>query len=340
MTEAQQRFLKYIRTKMVFTLRYKTDKEGLQPIAIRINDINKMFFPSPMYDSEKEIQQLIDLGELSVFRSGKVHTYEALKPGGFDLNLLPAKPIPENSIIRQMLYNISLVSLPPDAARTPYFDLFLKYKNARPDLFFTVDNFSGRIHTPVSSFQKIYRSNLLLNFQETSSLDVATMQPLILGKILNTVVGDNEYSELINNGEDIYLLIKDKMKLTTRDEAKSKFYKITFGWASESLSEMFGQATWINWINEYKSKPELRNGKPKVLSNGKISYHNNLAWLLQKTEVKIMMKVWAKLVGLEIPFLSVHDEIIIQANRLKEAEKVMKEVLSIDFQYFKICSKS
>ena len=333
MTEAQEIFLKYVRTKMVFSLRLRGDKEGMQPVYIPSEGIDKRFFPFPKYDRKKEIQQLIDLGELSVLQRGQANTYEALRAGGFDLNLLQAKPIPNNATIRHMLQNIKLVSLPQDAASTPYFDLFLKYKNVRPDLFFTVDGFCGRIHTPVSNFHRIHRPNILLNNQHTTSLDVATMQPLLLGKILYKAIGDNEYSTWINSGEDIYIKLQNKADLSNRDEAKKKFFEILFSKPSNALRDLFGASEWINWINDYKQANVPAN------PHYKDKPHSNLAWLLQTTEVKIMTEVWTRLVSNKIPFLSVHDEIIIQVSRVKEAESIMQEVLSREFQYFKICGK-
>jgi len=38
--------------------------------------------------------------------------------------------------------------------------------------------------------------------------DVATMQPLLLGKILLSEIGSNEYSDWINYGKDIYIMLK------------------------------------------------------------------------------------------------------------------------------------
>lgn len=333
-TEAQERFLKYVRTKMVFSLRFKGKKEGMQPVYVPMDEIDRRFFSFPKYDLKKEIQHLIEIGELSVLKRGKAYTYEALRPGGFDLNLLQAKPLPNNETIRQMLQNTKSVSLPEDAPSTPYFELFLKYKNVRPDLFFTVDDFCGRVHTPISNFHRTHRPNILLANEQTISLDIATMQPLLLGKILYDAIGSNEYSTWINQGKDIYIELQKKADLNNRDEAKKKFFEILFSKPSNALKDLFGVSEWINWINDYKQANVPAN------PHYKDKPHSNLAWLLQSTEVKIMMQVWTKLVSLRIPFLSVHDEIIIQVSRANEAENIMREVLSKEFQYFKICGKA
>ncbi len=47
------------------------------------------------------------------------------------------------------------VNLQPNSPITEYFDVFLKYKHDYMDLFFTVDDFSGRIHTAVSSLKTL-----------------------------------------------------------------------------------------------------------------------------------------------------------------------------------------
>lgn len=193
------------------------------------------------------------------------------------------------------------------------------------------------MYTPVTAQHRIHRPNLLLYGKETTGLDVQTMQPLLLGKILKNEIGDNDFSKWLNDGKDIYLMLQERSGINTRDEAKKRFFEILFSFPNKDLARMFGDA---NWINEYKSKPESRNKKVKYLENGTISYHNNLAWLLQNTEVKVMRKVWETLANAGIPFLTVHDEVIIQRERANEAYNLFSEVMAKEFTYFKINNKA
>jgi len=334
MNIAQEIFIKYVRTKMMFNLRYRNESDFLQPVHIAASEITDRFFPYPKYDRNKEIKKLHDAGELRITQRGRAYYYEALKPGGYDLNLLCYAPIPQDNVTQTMLSNIKKVSLPLNASSTPYFDLFLKYKDVKPDLFFKVDEFCGRVHTPISNFHRTHRPYLLLGKAATTSLDVVTMQPLLLGKILYNKIGQNEYSTWINEGRDIYIELQKKASLNNRDDAKKKFFEILFSKPNEALTQLFGASEWINWINNYKHLEEPLN------PHSSDKPHSNLAWLLQSTEVAIMRQVWEGLVNIGIPFISVHDEIIINEFNYNKAKTVLEDILGKEFTYFRLNTKN
>jgi hypothetical protein len=332
-TAIHEKFITYVRTKQIFSLRLRTESDDIQPIHISSKEIQDSYFPYPQFKRKDEIQNLIDSGELSVTEKDKRFYYEVLKPGKIDFSLIIAKPLPEDPIFKVVLNNIQSVSLPEGAESTDYFDLFLKYKNVRPELFLKVDDFAGRVHTPISNFHRTCRPFILINGEETTSLDVVTMQPLLLGKILTKYLVNNEYSSWINHGEDIYIKLQDKAKLKSRDEAKKKFFEILFSKPSNSLASLFGKSDWIEWINDYKSRPNELN------PHGKLKVHSNLAWLLQSTEVKIMIKVWKLLSSNNIIFLPVHDEIIIPISQVMKARELMSSIFEKEFSYFKISNE-
>jgi hypothetical protein len=331
-TAQQEQFLIYIRTKQVFSLRLRTESDEVQAVHVSTIEIEERFFPYPKFKRKDEITALVNSSELIVTEKNKRFYYEVLKPGKIDLSLIIAKPLPKDTIYKVMLEHLKSVSLPSGAASTEYFDLFLKYQHIRPELFFKVDAFAGRVHSPVSNFHRTHRPFLLLNGEQTTSLDVATMQPLLLGKILTKFLVGNEYSTWINEGKDIYLELQAKAGLKTRDEAKKKFFEILFSKPSKALAALFGVSDWINWINQYKSTQEPLN------PHGKDKPHSNLAWLLQSTEVKVMEQVWRKLIAAKIVFVPVHDEIIIPVSKAEHARLIMTDVLSKEFTYFKISS--
>ena len=322
-----QNFATYLRTRMFWRSRLRNvdDKE---PIHVPKDQLTQV-----------DLKALKEAGEITISKkqTQKGHEafyYVALKAGPINPDLIsPQKGRDLDNITAQMRSNLMRVSLKEGAGCTDYFNVFLELKNKYIDLFFTVDLFSGRVHTPVSGFHRIYRPNILIDGEQTASLDVTTMQPLLLGKILETQIGDNEYSQWINEGKDIYLSIQDKAKLDDRDKAKKRFFEILFSYADKRLAQMFGNANWINWINEFKSKPLEAN--PHSLEK----QHSNLAWLLQTTEVRIMREVWQGLVNAKIVFLSVHDEVIVKAREVQKAEEIFKNVLSKHFKYYKLNSK-
>jgi len=326
-------FVTYIRTKMFLNTRFR-GIHSRQPVHISLSEIKHRFFPFPSFNIHEELNYLANHGEIAITKmQGKktndIFLLEALKPGPVNLSLLCQKTKIEDELTLKIKALLVKVSLPNNAPRTKYFDLFLKHKGNYLDLFFKVDDFSGRIHTPVTSLKSDYRANLMLDEHPTSSIDVATMQPLLLGKILSTEVGENQFSYWIDKGEDIYAKLQTLAKLNSRENAKKRFFEILFARPNNNLTKVFGEAEWIVWINQYKSKIDPRN------PHSKLKTHSNLAWLLQTTEVRLMRKIWHQLVFAEIAFLSVHDEIIIKTLDLKMAMEIMNEQFNKEFKYYK-----
>lgn len=323
-------FIEYVRTKQFMLNALK----GIEPdtfVHINKNEINKRFLVNPRED----LQSLVDAGEIEIKHqtNTKGHTfysYRVLKAGYYDLTLLTPKGQALDNVTTKMMTILKDVTLKIDSPSTDYFNSFLENKNHLTRMFFNVDVFSGRVHTPVTSFKSEYRKNILIDGEETTSLDVVTMQPVLLGKILNETIGENEFSQWINEGKDIYLMLQSKAQLNTRDEAKKRFFEILFSRPNDSLQMMFGNSNWITWINEFKNKPFEPN--PHTLEKN----HSNLAWLLQKNEVTIMRKVWEKLLIHVIKFLSVHDEIIVKHRDKDKSKEIFKSVLSESLSFYKL----
>jgi hypothetical protein len=325
-------FVIYIRTLQFWQTRLK-DKCLYEPIYISSKEIKERFNLS-----KDEIQNLIDANEIEVTakpttKGNKANFYRALQAGEVNLTLLKHKTEPHSPLTLKMEQYLKDVSLIRDSPSTLYFDTFLKFKENYLHLFFTIDSFSNRIHTPITSFKSNYRKNILLNGEETSSLDVATMQPLLLGKILYQEIGNNEFSNWINSGEDVYIMLQNKAGLKSRNEAKKRFFQIIFGKPSNEINKLFNGESWICWVNNYKTIIEERN------PHSKLKPHSNLAWLLQTNEVKIMQKIWQSLADLNISFLSVHDEIIVRKSDLKITKEQFEKNLGSVFEYYKINEK-
>jgi len=312
----------YIRTKMLFKLRFK-HLDDYTTIKLHSSELTRFKV------NHSTLYRLAEKGEIWYDCDGN---FKALQAGAIDITLLKKKSIQLSSLNKWMKEQLKFVDLPISKPIPQYFEVFIKCRDKLLDMFFTVDEFCGRVHTPITSLQRELRPLLRLYGEAVVSLDVAQMQPTLLAKILTANVGINDFSNSINNGTDIYILIQEKANLTTREEAKKLLFKILFGYPSKALSELFGDADWINWINEYKSRTEYRNPH-------KDKPHTNLAWLLQNSEVQIMTKVWQSLAGNGIPFLSVHDEIIIRLSDAEKAEAIFKVVLREQFVYYKINKK-
>jgi hypothetical protein len=325
-------FLEYVRTKQ-FCLNALKNIDPFSFVHIRMSEIENRFLINPKVD----IKKLVDAGKMEVkqdetAKGYKIYYYKCLEAGYYDFNLLEHKGRELDNITERMMKHLKKVTLREGATSTQYFNAFLENKELIRT-FFNVDEFSGRVHTPITSFKSEYRDNILINGKETLSIDVVTMQPLLLGTILKKHIGENEYSKWIDEGEDIYIKLQDKANLKTRDEAKKKFFEILFSRPNDGLKKMFGSSTWIEWINDFKQKPFAPN--PHTLEKN----HSNLAWLLQNKEVEIMRKVWHKLLEHGITFISVHDEIIVTAERYYDAINIFQSVMDNNFTYYKLSKK-
>jgi hypothetical protein len=323
--------LKFIRAKQIMTMQIRGNDQPC-PVHIPSNE-----FDVVLKNKRQVIDHLINTGQLKRTASKSRNSHEMYLydagAGAYDLRLL-VKPNQRLTPLELIMRNFLLkTGLQPDAESTMYFNIFLKHKDQVPELFFKVDRFAGRVHTPVCNFHRAYRPYLTIDGKAVSSLDVTTMQPLILGKVLNSVLPGNDFSKWINAGEDIYIKLQTASGLQTRDEGKKRFFEIAFSPPSDALAKAFGNCEWVEWVNWYKRQVEPRN------CHNEDKPYSNLAWLLQTTEVSIMRKIWGALAAQKIPFLSVHDEVIIKAKDEPDAAVIMHNVLNNEFEYYKLNSK-
>ena len=315
-------FLKYVRTMEI--LNYKKGSVG---VHISQKDLERDFFVYPKYNRKEILKELVDECRLEII-TGKYKKYHCLEEGEIDIDLL--KPIQNydlnNKVLKDMKKHLKNVGGDFFYDTTIYFDTFLKMKETHLEHFFKVDNFARRIHTPLTSLPKRFRDYISLYGVETESIDVVQMQPLLLGRLLEEDYGlKNELSDYINKGGDVYKMLQEKGNLGSRKEAKTKFFEILFGKPSKDLENVFGNANWIEWINEFKTKQYKNNPRTDI------KRHSNLAYVLQSMEVSVMYKIWQNLYEQSIPFVTVHDEVIVQKYDLKETEKIFNKVLSFEF---------
>lgn len=323
----------YIRTKTVHKHRLK-DLKDYDSVKVYQYEL-RVFLRGPREQWGYQLQHLRDIGQISFDMKDN---FTVLKEGPIDFRLLdltkkrPKLKVPLTPLhvyMRKQLMHIELKI--PDAEKSVYFKAFLAHRKSDLASFFTVDAFSNRVHTPVVVLGRTMRDKLLFYGKPVVSLDVKQMQPTILAKILEGSVGDNPFSKAIFEGKDVYELIKDNNQtIKTRDEAKKMFFTLVFGKPMDDIGTMFrGDTRWVDWINSYKSRTEYKNPH-------KEEPHTNLAWLLQYSEVQVMSGIWQRLKNKNIPFLTVHDDILCLRNDKEDVYSVMNEELSKNFKNFSI----
>jgi len=117
----QTQFLKYVRTKMIFSLGLRNENDLMQPGHIGTNEIQERFFIGNYKD---QIRELVDTKELEVTQNGLAYYYKALKPGGYDLSLLIPSPTPGNIETKPILKHFKSLSLPKVAVTPVYLNFF------------------------------------------------------------------------------------------------------------------------------------------------------------------------------------------------------------------------
>ena len=321
----------FIRTKHVFKQRLKDlksyDYDTVKVYRYELENLG--------CDNEALLQELERRGE--IWRD-KNWNFKALRQGEIKPSLLAIakrkdkKPMPLSPLHMWMRNQLRHVTLPgvKQEDLPVYFKAFLQFQNKDLSPFFSVDAFSNRVHTPVVNLKGDLRFKLRFYGEEIVSLDVQQMQPTILAKVLYDSMGDNSFSRAIFNKEDVYIHLMKNTGIKERKDAKKYLFQLIFGPPSGDIGAVFrGENNWVDWINNYKSNIEPRNPH-------KHKMHTNLAWLLQYSEVQVMTGVWNRLKNKDIPFLSIHDELLCRKSDLDVAYDIMNQELKKHFTSFKI----
>ena len=331
----------YIRTKTIHKHRLK-DQTDYETVKVYQYELRK-FLHGPREMWGLQLQRLKEMGEISFDMRDNFKVNNIKGPVNLrllDLTRKRAKarvPLtPLHIYMRNELMHVEL-DVPQDSIPV-YFRAFLDHKKKILDgkekdmgIFFTVDAFANRVHTPVVNLKHDLRSKILFHGKPVVSLDVKQMQPTILAKILDRNIGSNPFSDAIFNGQDVYELLKENcQEVKTRDDAKKLLFKLIFGKPMNDIGKLIkGDTAWVDWINQYKSRIENKNPHNRET-------HTNLAWLLQYSEVQVMSGIWARLKSKGIPFLTIHDDILCLEDHKEDVFDIMDSELKKHFKNYKI----
>lgn len=323
-------FTTYVRTKMVFQQRFKDSPVDF--VKIYLYELKKLNVNGWLLHDLKLRREITydDEGNFRPLLKGDIRPELLLIT-----KRVSKQKVPEQEYHLCMKRTLLHVTIDLELTTLPvYFQAFLRHRQKHLDSFFRVDNFSGRVHTPIVNLKGEMRHALRIKGEKLCSLDVKQMQPLILGKVLKECVGDNPFSKALDNGEDIYvLLLNQNDSLKSRDEAKTFLYRLIFGYPMTDIGRLFqGDTAWVEWINSYKVRDEPNNPHHH-------DTHTNLAWLLQSQEVRIMTQIWKRLCDKGIDFLTIHDDILVRKRNKDFVYQLMGEVLGKEFHKYDIIMK-
>jgi hypothetical protein len=228
------------------------------------------------------------------------------------------------------------------------------YENERIE-FFTVDNFSGRFHSPFtmlpSSIRKYIKKRNDILYKFDSEFDLKSCQLTLLADILKNkkLINNKNIFEIYNEyykeeyvddnfiniveNKDIYVkfgrLTDDNFNNNKREEYKKSLFGVIFGTVYNK--------DFIKFEQIFKNTARIiRLIKNLNLYNiPKKEKYKNLVKLLQLEEVRIFDLIWEELLKNKIDFVTIHDSIICNHREYNKVYKIiikkLNEELNINF---------
>ncbi len=184
------------------------------------------------------------------------------------------------------------------------------------------DNFSGRYHHYLTNIPHRQRLNhTLIDGEKLVELDVVQCQIKIFERVLRELSLGHDFTTWISGGNDLYDHIKDVYKIKTRKQSKQLVYKMLFGTHNNKASIMM-----------YNLFPDLQEPlrlikTEKDPDNPSRKIYSNLARMLQKLEVRLLKLLASDLEHNLIPFISVHDSVMVKESDLECAKELFEEIL-------------
>lgn len=184
------------------------------------------------------------------------------------------------------------------------------------------DSFSGRIYTIATGVPKWVRSYVRLQGEPLAEIDMRATHPYLLFHILRETDYMRFVWETTRSERDIYEAYGELIGISDRAAVKYRFLRSIYGRMNskyyKEFKEQFPEAGKV--IDEIKTKDIQGNPSKK-------GDYTNLAFKMMKKEVKLFRKVWQGMYLAEIPFLPIHDGILVPASRLSEARVLMEQII-------------
>lgn len=187
---------------------------------------------------------------------------------------------------------------------------------------FKQDEFSGRLHNPVSLLSKDDRCKLRIDGEELVELDVKNCQPNILRDMMVEEGVGEDFVSYFDSSDDVYESFWSGVGVYNRDEAKDGFFGCVFGSVKSDGHKMFCRKFPKAgvFLTEIKSIKDSSNPSPKVFSN--------VCRELQMREVHMFSHVWDELCSRDIKFAPIHDSVLVKVSDLLESNNIVTDIIS------------
>lgn len=188
------------------------------------------------------------------------------------------------------------------------------------------DNFGNRVHTLVTRLPKKLRTHIRISGEKCIELDIHQCQVMLLDKILHDKDPDNTFSSWFMDVNDVYQEYMEEMDLEDRDAGKTEFCRTLFSRNNSKPSKIFRSRF-----------PDASD----IILEIKKKDHRDLARQLQRSESSFFRGVWQELKINRIPFLTVHDALIISESKIDQAYQILVDrLLDGKFRKFNIHTKN
>jgi hypothetical protein len=265
----------------------------------------------------------VDENVISWTRSSLLETEIVIDEEMFFDNTLDKYQVYKRNKILQGLKFKNYENYLEDLARN-YFSV-LHYQQLDPierTRYIKQDAFSGRIYTIATGVPKWVRSYIRLQGEPVAEIDMKSTHPYLLFHILRETDYMRFVWELTRGERDIYQAYGDLVGISDRAAVKYRFLRSIYGRMNskyyKEFKSHFPEAGKV--IDEIKQKTILSNPSKK-------GTYTNLAFKLMNKEVKLFRKVWEGMYLAGIPFLPIHDGILVPASRLSEARVLMEQII-------------
>ena len=199
------------------------------------------------------------------------------------------------------------------------------------------DTFAGRYYCYTTNIKSSLRlKNVRIGGEPIVSIDIVQSQIEHLYKVLlrsYPKLKDSDFAKFIRGGGVLYEEFQETFNIKKRDDAKDIVFEALFGKCGNKVQKML-----------FYLFPELEIPLSEIKGihdpeNPSFKIHANLAYKLQKSEVKLLQHVMEELVDEGIPFLTVHDSIEVPISKADEAHSIMQEVLDFHLPEAKLKQK-
>ena len=184
------------------------------------------------------------------------------------------------------------------------------------------DGFSGRYHhclTVVSNRRRL--SDIRIDGEHVAEIDVKQCQIQIFANILEVDEMGKSLVDFMASDNDLYKHMQSKFNLPSRKKAKKLVLAALFGRDDSKKSKMLYSAfpDVKKAMIYYKTIIDKDNPSRKIYSN--------LCKITQGIEVEFLKDLAFGLEFFEIPFIPVHDSVLVKESDLDQAESIFKDSL-------------